>query len=228
MAESKKELSKKDTFLISLSNFLQKNRIIFIIIIIALIVGIIAFTVVRESINNRVEKSTALAEEAQELYNQWVTEVDDSQKQVYREDCFELTDRIIEKYPKFYAAQRALFIRGNIYFDEENWQESSAAFESLYRDFPDSYLAPIALNNASVAYENEGKTEEAVDTLVKLTEAYKDSFPDVARIYFTKGRLYEELGDTEKATGEYEILVDDFPNSNWTKLARNRIIALEN
>jgi predicted negative regulator of RcsB-dependent stress response len=227
MAEAKKELSKKDSFLIALSNFLQKNRIVFIIIIIVLIAGLVAFTIARESIKNRIEKSTFLAEEAREAYHNWSTAVDDEQKTIYREECLEIIEQIMDSYPNHYAAQRASFLQGNIFFEEENWTEAAAAYEKIFTKFSDSYLAPISLNNASVAYENSGELDTAIEMLNTLTENYTESFADIARIFFTKGRLYEEQGDMENAVRAYNVLVDDFSNSNWTKLARNRIIALE-
>jgi len=227
MAETKKELSKKDSFLVSLSNFLQKNRIVFIVIIVVLIVGIAVFAIARESIQNRIEKSTALAEEAQDLYQKWGTEIDDAKKKVYRDDCFELTDRILDTFPNHYAAHRVLFIKGSIYFEEEKWEEASSFYQEVYDRAPESYLAPISLNNASVAYEHAGDIDNAIEMLETLTENYKESFADIARIFFSKARLYERNRNIESAKTAYNVLIDDFSNSNWTKLARNRIIALE-
>ena len=189
--------------------------------------GIAAFTIIRETLKNRIENSTAVAEEAQDLYQKWVTEVDEAKKEVYREDCFEIIDQILEKYPNLYAAQRALFIKGNIYFEEEKWTDASAAYREVFDTESESYLAPISLNNASVSLENAGNLDKAIEVLNTLTDNYRDSFPDIAKIFFTKGRLYEENNDIENAKTAYNVLVDDFPNSNWTKLARNRIIALE-
>jgi tetratricopeptide (TPR) repeat protein len=227
MAEAKKELSKKDSFLIALSNFLQKNRIIFIIIIIVLIAGLVAFTIARESLKNRIEKSTFLAEEAQEAYHNWSTAVDEEEKTIYRNECVGIIEQIMDSYPNHYAAQRASFLQGNIFFEEEDWMGAAAAYEKIFTNFSNSYLAPISLNNASVAYENSGEQDKAIEMLNALTDNYTESFPDIAKIFFTKGRLYEERGDMENAVLSYNVLVDDFPNSNWTKLARNRIIALE-
>lgn len=227
MAEQKKELSKKETFLISLSNFLQKNRIFFIVTIIVLIVGLIAFMVVRETLQKRTEKSTILAETLQEEYEKWVTEVDDTKKAAYRDQCFERIEQILDKYPNLYASQRALFVKGNIFFEEEKWTEASDAYYELYASFDDSYLSPIALNNASVAYENNKNLDKALEMLTLISDNYKDTFIDIGKVYFSKGRLYEAQDDAENALIAYNILVDEYPNNNWTKLARNRIIALE-
>ncbi len=227
MAENKKEISKKESFLIALSNFLQKNRIVFIVIIVVLIVGLIGFTVARESIQKRIEKSTKIAEELQEKYQKWATEVDEAKKEVLRDDCFSLVDRILKKYPKQYAAQRAQFVSGNIYFEEEKWEEAAETYQEVFNIYEDSYLSPIALNNASVAYENMGETDGAIEMLTLITENYKNTFIDIGKVYFSKGRLYESRELFEEAKTAYNILVDEYPNNNWTKLARNRIIALE-
>jgi outer membrane protein assembly factor BamD (BamD/ComL family) len=44
---------------------------------------------------------------------------------------------------------------------------------------------------------------------------------------FTQGRLNEELENHEVAADAYNRLVDEHPQSSWTNLARNRIIALK-
>lgn len=226
MSEKHKELTKKQSFLIALSNFLQKNRIFFIILIAALIIGLITFTVVREVSQNRIEKSTLLAETVVELYGNWVTEIDDAKKDNVKEECLEKIEEILDIFPKHYASQRAYFIKGNIFFEEEKWAEAGENFEKLFQDFPESYLSPIALNNAAVAYEENGNIEKAIDVLAQLSENYRETYSDIARIFFSIGRLSEEIGDITGAETAYNTLVDDFSNSNWTKLARNRIIAL--
>jgi hypothetical protein len=48
----------------------------------------------------------------------------------------------------------------------------------------------------------------------------------VPHAMFAMGRLYESSEDFQSAFQVYDRLEDEFPLSNWTKMGRNRIIAL--
>ena len=55
-------------------------------------------------------------------------------------------------------------------------------------------------------------------------------YPDstlVPELLFNIGRLEEQKGDFAAAQAAYNQLEEQHPLSNWTKLGRNRIIALK-
>ena len=92
--------------------------------------------------------------------------------------------------------------------------------------FPRSYLAPISLFNAAVAYEQAGDLEQGITTYRDLSERYPKSFV-VPHALFAMGRLYESGEDYQSAFEVYDRMEDEFPLSNWTKMGRNRIIDLK-
>lgn len=226
MAETQKTMTKKETLLINLSNFLNKNRFIFIIVLAVIIVGLISFAVAREVISKRNENAAGLAETSQQLYQDWVTAVDDTEKENIKTELENSLEKIHNEYPKFFAAARAYFIEGNMLFEEENWTESAKTYVNIADNFPDTYLAPIGLNNAAVAYENGEDVENAILVMERLRAEYQDTYPDMPRILFNLGRLYEIEEEWENAKEAYNAMIDNFPAENWTKLARNRIIQL--
>jgi predicted negative regulator of RcsB-dependent stress response len=221
------EPTKKQQFLNGLSNFLTKYRTFFIILLVVIIVGLIAFAVAREVIDRRAEVSAVIVEDLQRDYQEWLTAVDDTNKESLEESCREQIREILDRYPRTYAAQRAFLILGGMEFELENWTEAEKSFKSLYDRFSDSYLGAVALWNLSVVYERSDAPEAALETLETLETEFRDTYPDMPHVLFSLGRMEETLGDIEGARERYNDLVDNFPRSNWTKLARDRIIFLD-
>jgi TolA-binding protein len=220
------EPTPKEQFLTNLSNFLQRYRLLFIIILVVVVAGILTFAIVSEVIKNRTAESTYQIEQVQQDYREWVASDEEQTKQELQESILADCDRIIKKYSKLYAAQRALFIKGSLFFKQEQWDRSIDNFTTLANTFPESYLAPIALVNSSVALEESGKVEEAIELYNTILDSYRESFPGIPQVLFSLGRLNEKIEDFEAAQAAYEELEDNFSSSNWTKLARNRIIKL--
>ena len=221
------EPSKKQQFLNALSQFLTKYRTVFIVLLIVIIVGLVAFAVAREVINRRAEASAVIVEDLQRDYQEWLTAVDEDRKESLEQRCREQIQDILDRYPRNYAAQRAFMVLGGMEFELENWTEAEKSFKSLYDRFPESYLGAVALWNLSVVYERTEAPEAALESLETLESGFRDTYPDMPHVLFNLGRMEESFGDREGALERYNDLVDNFPRSNWTKLARDRIIFLD-
>ncbi|MFW6251199.1 MAG: tetratricopeptide repeat protein, partial [Alkalispirochaetaceae bacterium] len=60
-----------------------------------------------------------------------------------------------------------------------------------------------------------------------LVEEYADSSAQVPRALFALGRLSESADAYEEAASYYNRILDEYGESSWTTLARNRIIFLQ-
>jgi len=221
-----KELTPKEKFLRQITNFLQTNRIFLLVLLIIIVVFIITFAIFSEVSKSTTEKSTKIVEQVQLSFDQWGVEEEEDVKKAIEEDILSETGLILEKYPRKYAGQRALFILGNLYFEKEEWDKAAENYKLLADRFPDSYLAPVALVNAAVSLEESGNVEEALSVYESAVTMYRDTSPHTPFILFSLGRLYESMGETETARDRYNEIIDDFSTSSWTNLARNRIISL--
>ncbi|TFG60910.1 MAG: tetratricopeptide repeat protein [Spirochaetales bacterium] len=222
-----KEMTQKEKALNKLASFLQKGRIYFIILLAAIVAVIIFFAVYNEVRKKVIEKSTLLSEAVEKDYSAWLTELDEEKRTGMETGMFEEIDRIAEKYPNQYAAQRGLFIKGLVYAEKKQWDDALAAFLKVSEKFPSSYLSPVSLNNAAVAAEENKENAKALEIYEKIRKDYEKTFPDLPKIVFSIGRLQEELGKSEEALQSYSDLVDNYAGNSWTNLARNRIIALK-
>ncbi len=217
-----------ELFLQKLSSAIYNLRYILISALAVLAIVIITWAVLAEVRGNRTETSTLLAEKAEEQFQAWIDEEDDDSAVKLAEDLITGLDRILEDYPKLYGSQRALFIKGNFYFQDEKWDLASEAFLELADSFSGSYLAPVSIINAAVAYEEAENYQEAISTYKTIIDNYEDVSPEVPRVLFAIGRLTEMMnGAKDEARGYYSRLVENYPSSSWTNLARDRIIYLQ-
>lgn len=221
------ELSAKQKFLKSFSAFLSgKWKIIVAVILVILALSAVAavYSEIRTSIN---EKSTAMIEEIEEKYKAVKnTDNGESGEQDFSEIIASL-DSVISKYKNYYAGQRALFIKADIFFNQKSFDTAAETYKILAERYSDSYLAPIALTNAAISHEEAGEIDSAIDQYKSVYEKYKGEYPDIPRILFSIARLYESQENYQEAADYYTILISSYTNSDWTNLARNRIIYLK-
>jgi TolA-binding protein len=216
----------KPRFLDRLAAVLQKGRLALLILLITALVAVVAYFVWTEVQNAAREKSALWAEQAQELEGRWAAEADQSSKQAQEKELTDLLSRILSRYPRQYAAQRAYLLKARIAEQAKDWSEAAKNYQALARAFPRSYLSPLALLYAGASYEELGDAKQALSSYQQVRERYRDSYL-APRALFSVGRLLEAEGDFAGALKAYNALEDDHPDSNWTRLARNRIILLK-
>lgn len=209
----------------ALSTGLQKARIPLLVIVAAGVVFIVAYTIYSEVNSKRIEKATALAETLQTDYSSWQNANDSKTKTKLEAQIAGEVQKILKDYPRTYAAQRALFVQAGLAFDKKEWKKSENSYEELANRFPSSYLATISLANAAAAAEENGDPKKAIELDKRVLQA-KGLAPEIPRAIFALGRLYEGQGNDKEANTYYNKLVDSYPSSGWTNLARDRIIFL--
>ncbi len=233
MQQPGREKTKKEQFLDNLAGFLQKNRIFFLSFLIAIALFFIVFAIASEIRNRRIEESTIMAEELQKQYEDWSENMDKEEAEQPADigetakELISQADSILEKYPNLYAAQRAHYIKANVYYKKGEWSSAAEAFITLQERFPKSYLAPIALHIAAIASEEMDEIDRALELHNQILSNYASTYPDTPRSIFTIGRLYEDKGQYEEAKKQYNTLINEYTPSNWTNLARDRIIYLQ-
>jgi TolA-binding protein len=84
----------------------------------------------------------------------------------------------------------------------------------------------VALYNAATAAEERGDSLKALELYTRCAKEYEKTFPLMPRVYFAIGRIQESQKNNTEALAAYEKLVEKWPNDNWTKLARSRILML--
>ena len=210
--------------LTTVSNFLQRHRkplLAILVAVIGIVVGLFLYLQYRGA---QEERARVAAETVQELFEEFSAATDETDRQSLATEITAEVTRIASDYPRFAAAQRALFVRGSMNWELEQWEAASADFERAAERFPDSYLTPISLFNAAAAAEEDGQVDRARQLFTQLVDSFDT--PETPRALFALGRIAEQQGDTDGATDYYNRLVQNHAGSTWTNLARTRIIAL--
>lgn len=213
-----------------ISNFLahtvDRFRIALWVILIAAAVFLVGYFVYGEINKKLIYDSTILLEAAQDLYGTWQNESDAAKKAALEKDIGDRLARLIDHYPRQYGGQRALFLRAELSFGNKAWDSALKDYETLAARFPGSYLAPISLFNAAICFEEKGDKDGAQKSYVKTYTSFKDSTV-APRALFNAARLDEEKGAWADAQKKYEQMDSLYGQSVWTRLGKNRVVALK-
>lgn len=222
-------MAKHDTRLTAsarFSRFLQSNRSLFLVIIIAVGVALVGFVAYSEIHKARLDRSLSLVEQAQSDFDNWKS-ASDAKKPDLEKPLLQSLAGIIKNYPRLYSAQRALFLRGSFYYEKKDWKQAQSNFATLAKRFPTSYLAAVSLIDAGAASENGNDMTTATSDYQKVADMKGSDVSEKPLAILSLGRIAEQQKSYTDAKKYYDQLVNDYPSSDWTNLARDRIISLQ-
>lgn len=220
------EQSRTRAIAAGISGFIRRNRIVFLVILIILAVGLVGFVVGTEIMRGRINESTRLAEDLQESYQEWQIAEDEAEKTELAGEIIASANAIVSTYPRLYASQRALFVKGQFQFERELYVEAAETYLDLADRFPDSHLASVSLFNAAVAFEEAGEPARAAEAYERIVTEQGSRAPETPHALISLGRLAESESRYTRAADFYGQLEEEYPASSWTNLARARIISL--
>jgi TolA-binding protein len=210
-----------------LAALIQKNRNIILLVAAVLLIALIIIGVTSYVQEQKARKGALAVESLQEIYAEWQNETDEDKKTILEDELTETISDTIASFKGTMAEQRGHLMAGSIAFEKTDWEKALSSFQTIAKRFPKSYLAPVALMNQGAVYEEMGKNREALEVYQAITDSYTGITPEVPHAHFSIARLYELTGQDESAIEAYRELSESFPESDWTKLARDRIIYLE-
>lgn len=209
-----------------LNDFLRRNRTAVISVFAAALVAVVAaaaWTILDERTATR---SAQALETVEVSLREWF-EMEPGPAAVEKsKEILAALDSIRSKYGKRYAAQKAVVLAGRIQARNGDWAAAEKLFRQASELNPASLLAGYALQEAAVAAEERRDTQAAIELWTKVIET-AGSAVGIPHAYFTLGTLYEETKQYDQAKVQYEKLTAAYPDNDWTKLARNRIILLK-
>lgn len=222
----KPEKEQQKNFAQKLSDFISRNRKVVIavgvtILAVLLIVG--AYSIISNSV---AENSSRAMELVRTKITSWGSESDQAKKDELEKTIVSDLDAIVKKWPRTFAAQQALFTKAGLSAVKKDWENVEKYSLEATDKLPKTYLAPIALETAAVAAEEQGKPDKAVEYYGRIIAQYKEDTPNLAHAYFSLGRLNEGKSEWKTALENYGKVVSDFSDSEWAKLAKDRVVFL--
>ncbi|MEJ5189000.1 MAG: tetratricopeptide repeat protein [Breznakiellaceae bacterium] len=226
--ESAKKSEAAVNFSDRLVNFIQRNRKILAGILIVIFVALVGVGIGYTVLENARKANIVKVAELEKSYEEIRILQDSSEKEEKVQTLIKELEKFAEQHSwsSKYSGARAYMTLATIHVDRKEWPEAEQAWLKVASISPSSYLAPVALYNAATAAEERGDSLKALELYTRCAKEYEKTFPLIPRVYFAIGRIQESQKNNTEALAAYEQLVEKWPNDNWTKLARSRILML--
>lgn len=218
MAENEKETSSK-----KVSAFLEKNKKVFLIVLVVVIVAIIGFICGSLVGSSSKKKDLAKVDAISYALTNRSSELTD-------EDLASKIDETLNALASFNKKGGVVGVRSNLLSAELAYQkEDFSAAVDFYKAAASkgkkSYTTPIANYNLGACYEKLNNLDAAAESYKKAADAADFVLNTHAK--FSYGRVLETQGKYKDAVDVYTDLNAKAPEDNWAKLAKTRIISLK-
>jgi tetratricopeptide (TPR) repeat protein len=219
--------NERESFMDRVNNFIQRNRrgiTITLCLFVAMFIGLIAYLVISDNLN---KKAIAEVDELTSRFEEFMFfSIED-----YLTEDVDILLADIEDFAmnnnRGFPGSKAWSMAGHIYSGRQDWDNAQTAWQNSVRQGERTYLGPIALFNAAVVAEEQGKIEEAIG-FYKQSLSHDFEFPAAPRAQFSIGRLNESLGNFDEAVEAYREVMINWPEIPvWQHLAQSRIIYIE-
>jgi tetratricopeptide (TPR) repeat protein len=206
----KKELRKPDEFLTFSSRIIawcQDNIRIVIGVLASIAVLLLITSAVFLFKASRETKARALYEEALSLYP--VESSGNAGAANYSMATAKL-EEVRQRYRSTRVANYVLIDLGNIYFQEGDYEKAISCYtDFLQRTDVSDPLHDQALESLGETYEAKGSWQEAVEVYHRLGSEGAPAYQAQAQLYL--GRVYEAIGDKQKAMTHYDNYLNESP-----------------
>ena len=220
---AQKNNEEKLSFSQALSNFFFERRKVLIAAVAAIFVIVIAVVIAAVARQSGLEKAY---QSISDLMDEWSALAEGESAELAEEErIISSLEDIASSNKRNFAGARANLSAAEICFSKGEWQAAKGFYEAAAAVSAKYYTTGYALYNAAVCAEELGLLDEAM-ALFERAESC-DSFPQKARCRFNIARIQERNGEEEAALESYKMMSALYPTSQWTSLARSRIIALE-
>lgn len=226
-AHSSKSKNDQKSLYLKFGDFLRKYRIIVLAVFGAAVLAVIGVAVGTAIKDGQTKASAASLEKLEADYSIYASEQDATKKAELGKTLTASADKIAKQWKGRYAAQKALSYKAKIAESDKDWATAEKSWLEIANGSANSYLAPVALQGAAVAAEEQGAFDRSLADYKKLVDKYSAKTIGVPHAYFSIGRLSEETKDYAAAMTAYQKVVSTWPESDWTKLATDRILFLK-
>lgn len=206
-----------------LSAFIEKNRVAFISVLVAVVVLLVAFIAVSSVLSKGTDKNLAAIDEISYTLTNESSSLEEAELNARRIDALDKLAAYTSKGG--IVGARANLLCAELAYQQTKYEDALSYYKATAAKSPKSYLAPLAIYNAATCYEELNNLEEAAANY--KTAADNKDFALKAHAKFSYGRVLEAQGKYADAVAAYTQLNDELPNDTWAKLAKTRIITLK-
>ena len=210
----------------SLNAFLNRNKKIAIIIMVVIAVCLIALAVVSGVSKSTLSKQFDLIAQLEKNYSEIQTmDSEEEGYQVKYDDLLSQLNELSSKNNK-YPSIKAEYVLGMISFEKKDYQKAIDSFLAVHAKAEGNYLGSLSLSNAAASAEEMGNDSLALEYYTQLIDEFGFAAAESPKALFAQGRLQEKSKNLDLAKATFQQLADQFPSSEYAKLAKNRLALL--
>jgi len=209
------------------SDFLRKYRVILLGVLAAVVLAVIVVAIWTAISEGQAKTATIGIEKAEDALAAYQGEQDQSKKADLEKNLLASLDKVISSWPRLYAAQKAHTIKAQLDADKKDWEGAEKEWLAASTILPNDFLAPLALQGAATAAEERGANDKAAEYYKRLIDKYTNKSVGIPHAFFALGRISEESKDYAAAASYYEKIIAGYPDDDWTKLAKDRILFMK-
>jgi tetratricopeptide (TPR) repeat protein len=213
------------SFTQKINDFLSKYRVIIVTVLIAVVVALIGLFVVTAV---RENNSKAAYETVEDVLVQWEKARADTDKTslASKEDGFIASlQKVASSNKHSFGGARAYMTIAEIYFSRKDWKTALDQYLAAVKAAPKAYTAGLSYFNAGICADELGNADEAIKYLNQAIAL--ENFVMKPRAMFNIARIEEQRSKTEAAIAMYDKIAEQYPDDEWTMLAKSRKIALK-
>ncbi|MBQ7611722.1 MAG: tetratricopeptide repeat protein [Spirochaetaceae bacterium] len=225
------DIKEQKTISEKIDAFFTKNRKIALIALacVGLIIAAVVISVIIVDSSNKkaIAQVESIIYDFETFKSEKLTNALDSLTDEEKRLLSEEAQSVIEKLSPFqsknnYAGFMANQQIGDIYFGNGDFEKALEAYEKVSFS-ENTYIAGVVSFNAASCADELSQFEKAYTYYTKASTC--KNFPFKERALFNAARVQESI-DKTKALSVYDMLVRDYPDSEWGLLAKTRIIEL--
>jgi tetratricopeptide (TPR) repeat protein len=205
-----------------------KKRLL--LIIAAAIVAAVVILWIALSVADRTANAAQLKiDNLQGSYQEWAFLEDKSTSEAVsaKENLLAGLQELADKGGSSYPALKATYLLGLVSYEDGAYQDALQAFLRVSERGKDVYLASLALYNAGVASEQLGDATKALEYYQSVYDRFGAQAPESPKALFSVARLHEANNSMDLAKAVFQQLADEFPASEYAKLAKSRLVVLQ-
>ncbi len=206
------------------SRFLGQNKVILSVIVLVLVLALVAMLIFNAVYTSNLSKRLDQIDKATSSYSELLAEDPEGDGYKSGMETLKTTLKGLSR-GKDYPSLKAQYMLATIAYEEKDFQSALDGFVTIYQAKKDTYLAPLSLFNAAVAAEDMGDDDLALEYYTKVWDEYGTDAPEAPKALFNQARLQGKQNQNELAKATYQQLIDQFPTSEYSKLAQTAILS---